>query len=85
MINSQTYKKATFAECMRICQLEEKDYCLSVTFFPGKQWYESKETFNCFLHKKRCHEDDQTRSMSFFATLRNNDNAQVSFSLQNME
>ena len=67
---------ATFAECMRICQVEEKEKCLSVTFFPSlkggvKQGpfqtnfvgigADGSENFNCFLHSKRCHEDSQFR------------------------
>lgn len=61
---------ANFAECIRRCQ-EEKDRCLSVTFFPTrkngasegkdqKKFYgfdiNGNELFNCFLHNKRCHE-----------------------------
>ena len=68
----------TFAECMRICQVEEKEKCLSVTFFPSlkggaKQGpfqtnfvgigSDGSENFNCFLHSKRCHEDSQFRDL----------------------
>ena len=62
-----------FAECMRICQEDEKDKCLSVTFFPSlkngikqgpfqKKFYgfddNGKELFNCYLYDRRCHEGE---------------------------
>ena len=62
-----------FAECMRICQEEEKENCLSVTFFPSlkngatqgpfqRKFYgfdkDGNELFNCYLHSRRCHEEN---------------------------
>lgn len=71
--------KATFAHCMQLCQLEEKDKCLSVTFFPGKEFYgedADEDVFNCFLHDKRCHEEESSRNAEFMTNM-GNDNGQV--------
>ena len=65
LINQDLNLAATFAECMRICQEDEKEKCLSVTFFPShrkgaRKFYgvdnNGNERFNCYLHDKRCHE-----------------------------
>jgi hypothetical protein len=73
-------QRGTFAECMRVCQVEEKEKCLSVTFFPsvknGKTSGDSpnrfygqdengNDVFNCFLHARRCHEDGEFRDTDF--------------------
>jgi hypothetical protein len=73
-------QRGTFAECMRVCQMEEKERCLSVTFFPSvkngrttgdnpNRFYgtdnDGNEVFNCFLHDRRCHEDGEFRDGDF--------------------
>jgi hypothetical protein len=60
--------RTTFAECLRVCQVEEKNDCLSVTYFSSTKFYADGE-FNCFLHNKRCHEDSEFRSATFVANL----------------
>ncbi|CBY31517.1 unnamed protein product [Oikopleura dioica] len=70
----------TFAECMRHCQLEEKDACLSVMFFKSERVGAPDVTKfygndaegnplegNCYLFNKRCHEDGQPRDAAFVA------------------
>ena len=76
------YPAATFAECLRICQVKERENCASVTFFPstknGKtsgakasKFYGTDENgdelYNCFLHSRRCHEDAEFRDADWLA------------------
>ena len=58
-----------FAECMKQCA-DEGDDCLSITYFPrlvAPYWqnFWTGDLNNCYLHKRRCHEDDQFRDGDF--------------------
>ena len=67
-----------FAECMRICQQDEKNSCLAVSFFPrtgtehGVNLFfglaNDQEYYNCFLFDHRCHEDEATFTNDFEMT-----------------
>ena len=55
-------KKQAFVECMKHCADAGED-CLSITYWPRlkrpywQTFWKADNEFNCFLHKKRCHED----------------------------
>ena len=56
--------RGAFAECMRICAIEYKGRCLSVTFFPSfPPWASFEDNGNCYLHEMRCHEQENFRDM----------------------
>ena len=63
-----------FAECMKQCA-DEGDECLSITYFPrltAPYWqnFWTGDLNNCYLHKKRCHEDGQFRDGDYIGKFR---------------
>ena len=61
--------KNAFVHCMKLCADAGPD-CLSVTYFPRLQrpyWvnFWTGEDHNCFLHKRRCHEDAEFRDQTY--------------------
>ena len=63
-----------FAECMKQCA-DEGDNCLSITYFPrltAPYWqnFWTGDLNNCYLHKRRCHEDGQFRDGDYIGKFR---------------
>lgn len=63
-----------FAECMKQCA-DEGDDCLSITYFPrltAPYWqnFWTGDLNNCYLHKRRCHEDGQFRDGDYIGRFR---------------
>ena len=64
-----------FGECMRVCQEDERENCLAVSFTPrtgnvhGENLFygiaNDQPYFNCFLFDHRCHENGNTFTDSF--------------------
>lgn len=67
-----------FGECMRICQQDEQNSCLAVSFFPrtgtehGVNLFfglaNDQEYYNCFLFDHRCHQNVTTFTNDFEMT-----------------
>ena len=62
-----------FTECMRVCQEDEKESCLAVSFSPktgtepGVNFFYAAGESNCFLYDNRCHENAATFTDEFKA------------------
>ena len=62
--------KQAFVECMKNCANAGAD-CLSVTYFPRlkrpywQTFWKGEDEFNCYLHKRRCHEDNEYRDAAY--------------------
>ena len=64
--------KNAFVHCMKECA-DLGDECLSLTYFPRLQkpyWvnFYTGDDFNCFLHRRRCHDQTQFRDQAYLST-----------------